>query len=69
MLFSVGHWLILEVCKQLQSWKNENPAQLVTVSVNLSAQQFIDSRFVTELQRGPPPEWNRAVAVPIPSWS
>jgi diguanylate cyclase (GGDEF)-like protein/PAS domain S-box-containing protein len=52
LLFSAGQWLILEVCKQLQSWKNANPAMHpVTVSVNLSAKQFIDPHFVTELQR------------------
>lgn len=52
LLLSAGHWLILEACKQLQSWRNENPTmQPVTVSMNLSAKQFLDARFVKELQR------------------
>ena len=52
LLLSAGHWLILEACKQLQSWKNENPSMRpITVSMNLSAKQFVDARFVEELQR------------------
>jgi diguanylate cyclase (GGDEF)-like protein/PAS domain S-box-containing protein len=51
LLFSAGQWLILEACKQLQAWKNENPtAHAVTISVNLSAKQFADARFVNQLQ-------------------
>jgi len=51
LLFSAGRWLILEACKQLHTWENENPAtQDVTISVNLSAKQFADTRFVNELQ-------------------
>ena len=51
LLYATGHWLILEACKQLQIWKNEDPAVgAVTISVNLSAKQFADARFVTELQ-------------------
>jgi diguanylate cyclase (GGDEF)-like protein/PAS domain S-box-containing protein len=50
LLYATGHWLILEACKQLQSWKNQPGAPPVTISVNLSAKQFADARFVTELQ-------------------
>jgi PAS domain S-box-containing protein len=51
LLYATGHWLILEACKQLQAWKNDYPASAgVTISVNLSAKQFADARFVTELQ-------------------
>ncbi|MGD1022517.1 MAG: GGDEF domain-containing phosphodiesterase [Candidatus Sulfotelmatobacter sp.] len=51
LLSAAGHWLILEVCKQLQSWKCEDPAMATaTVSVNLSAKQFADARFVNEIQ-------------------
>jgi diguanylate cyclase (GGDEF)-like protein/PAS domain S-box-containing protein len=52
LLLSAGYWLILEACKQLQSWRNENPTiQPITVSMNLSAKQFVDTCFVKELQR------------------
>ena len=50
LLYALGHWLILEACKKLQSWKNRHPAISVTISVNLSAKQFADARFVPELQ-------------------
>jgi diguanylate cyclase (GGDEF)-like protein/PAS domain S-box-containing protein len=51
LLFAAGHWLILEACRQLQAWKISNPELgTVTVSVNLSAKQFADARFVTDLQ-------------------
>ena len=50
LLYTLGHWLILEACKQLQSWKVPHPAISVTISVNLSAKQFADARFVPELQ-------------------
>lgn len=50
LLFALGHWLILEACQQLQNWKNQHPAISVTISVNLSAKQFADPRFVPELQ-------------------
>jgi len=51
LLSAAGHWLILEACKQLQTWTHEHPAMAtVTVSVNLSAKQFADARFVHELQ-------------------
>ncbi len=51
LLSAAGHWLILEACKQLQDWTSEHPAIAdVTISVNLSAKQFADARFVNELQ-------------------
>ncbi len=51
LLSAAGHWLILEACRQLQTWSHEHPAMAsVTVSVNLSAKQFADARFVNELQ-------------------
>jgi diguanylate cyclase (GGDEF)-like protein/PAS domain S-box-containing protein len=51
LLFATGHWLILEACRQLQVWKNQNPTLAqVSISVNISAKQFADARFVNELQ-------------------
>jgi diguanylate cyclase (GGDEF)-like protein/PAS domain S-box-containing protein len=51
LLFATGHWLIFEVCKQLQMWKNDLSVPTpVPISVNVSAKQLADARFVTELQ-------------------
>jgi diguanylate cyclase (GGDEF)-like protein/PAS domain S-box-containing protein len=51
LIIATGHWLILEACKQSQTWKHQYPAMpAVTVSVNISGRQFADAHFVTELQ-------------------
>ena len=52
LLVSTGQWVILEACQQLRAWdKREfgDPSR-VTVSVNVSAKQLADSRFVTSLE-------------------
>lgn len=51
LLFAAGQWLILQACRQLESWTNLYPAMgAITIGVNLSARQFADARFVSELQ-------------------
>ena len=51
LLIATGHWLILEACRQSQTWKNQYPAMpAIPVSVNISGRQFADASFVTELQ-------------------
>jgi diguanylate cyclase (GGDEF)-like protein/PAS domain S-box-containing protein len=51
LLFSTGQWLMLEACKQLRTWQAELPAMgSLTISVNISAKQFADSRFVSDLE-------------------
>jgi diguanylate cyclase (GGDEF)-like protein/PAS domain S-box-containing protein len=47
LLVSTGQWVILEACKQLRAWDSEIPAmEDVSISVNLSARQLADARFV-----------------------
>ena len=51
LLISTGQWVIFEVCNQLRTWKIEIPTMRTeTVSVNISAKQFADSRFVSSLE-------------------
>jgi EAL domain-containing protein (putative c-di-GMP-specific phosphodiesterase class I) len=51
LLFSIGQWLILKACQQLREWEEKNhAAQAVTMNINLSARQFADPRFVTDLR-------------------
>jgi diguanylate cyclase (GGDEF)-like protein/PAS domain S-box-containing protein len=51
LLFSIGQWLILTACRQLRAWEANNPdAAAVSMHVNLSARQFADARFVTDLR-------------------
>jgi diguanylate cyclase (GGDEF)-like protein/PAS domain S-box-containing protein len=51
LLVSTGHWVILEACKQLQAWGKESPAMgAVNMSVNISAKQLADTRFVADVE-------------------
>jgi diguanylate cyclase (GGDEF)-like protein/PAS domain S-box-containing protein len=51
LLVSVGQWVILEACKQLQAWDKEIPLlETVSMSVNVSAKQLADDGFVTRLE-------------------
>jgi diguanylate cyclase (GGDEF)-like protein/PAS domain S-box-containing protein len=51
LLVSTGHWMILQACQQLRTWDNEIPSLLETtsMSVNISAKQLADTRFITDL--------------------
>jgi EAL domain-containing protein (putative c-di-GMP-specific phosphodiesterase class I) len=51
VLVSIGHWLILQACRQLREWEVNNPSgQPMNVTVNVSARQFADARLVNDLQ-------------------
>jgi EAL domain-containing protein (putative c-di-GMP-specific phosphodiesterase class I) len=51
LLSATGHWLILQACRQLRAWEQKDPSlAAVNISVNLSAKQFADARFVPDLQ-------------------
>ena len=47
ILISVGHWLLLQVCRQLREWEAAHPAgKSVCVTVNISARQFADGQLI-----------------------
>jgi diguanylate cyclase (GGDEF)-like protein/PAS domain S-box-containing protein len=51
LLVATGQWVILEACKQLRAWDIAIPAmEAVNISVNISAKQLVDPRFVTDLK-------------------
>jgi EAL domain-containing protein (putative c-di-GMP-specific phosphodiesterase class I) len=51
LLISTGQWVILEVCNQLRTWKTDVPTMgTESASVNISAKQLADSRFVSSLE-------------------
>ncbi len=51
ILVSLGHWLMLEACKQLREWEvNQGATEALTLTVNLSARQFADARLAADLQ-------------------
>ena len=51
LLVSVGHWLIMQACRQLRDWQaTDYSGQPMKVTVNISARQFADARLVHDLQ-------------------
>jgi len=51
ILVSIGHWLLLQACRQLRAWEDSHlPERPTHVTVNVSARQFADARLVTDVQ-------------------
>lgn len=51
VLVSIGHWLILQACRQLREWDvNTFSAAPVNITVNVSARQFADAHLVNDIQ-------------------
>ena len=51
MLPSIGEWSCREACGQLRDWQNRFPKLVpLTMSVNLSTEQFSDTELVSKLQ-------------------
>lgn len=48
LILNIGEWVLKEACKQAKAWQNSGLAPL-TVSVNLSAQQFRQANLLTNL--------------------
>src|SRR5271169_106414 len=51
ILVSIGHWLILQACRQLCEWEASRFSdQPMNITVNVSALQFADARLVNDIQ-------------------
>jgi diguanylate cyclase (GGDEF)-like protein/PAS domain S-box-containing protein len=51
ILVSIGHWLILQACRQLCDWESNRVSdQPMNITVNVSARQFADARLVNDIQ-------------------
>ncbi len=51
ILVSIGHWLMLEACRQLREWEATHyTGKTLNIMVNLSARQFTDARLVSDIQ-------------------
>ena len=51
LLVSIGHWLVMQACRQLSEWEITNSAgSPVSLTLNVSARQFADARLVNDIQ-------------------
>ncbi len=52
ILVSIGHWLVLQACRQLREWEAARfPAQPpLSITMNVSGRQFADARLVNDIQ-------------------
>jgi diguanylate cyclase (GGDEF)-like protein/PAS domain S-box-containing protein len=50
LILPLGLWVLQAACKQLAMWASQNEKAHLTVSVNVSAQQFRDPGFVNEVR-------------------
>jgi diguanylate cyclase (GGDEF)-like protein/PAS domain S-box-containing protein len=51
ILVSIGHWLLLQTCRQLRDWGAGNfSAEPMHITVNVSARQLADARLVNDIQ-------------------
>jgi EAL domain-containing protein (putative c-di-GMP-specific phosphodiesterase class I) len=50
LIVEIGWWVLREACRQLRSWQLENGAAFqLTMSVNLSAKQFVEPGLVQKI--------------------
>ncbi|HEU4321584.1 MAG TPA: EAL domain-containing protein [Roseiflexaceae bacterium] len=50
LILPIGEWVLQAVCRQIAAWRREG-RRLVTVSVNVSARQFVHESFVADVAR------------------
>ena len=50
LIIRIGHWVILQACKQLKVWESMPLMQDLQVSVNVSAKQFRDPDFLHDVE-------------------
>ncbi len=51
LIVPIGIWVLQTACEQLQSWQSDTLTRDLTLAVNVSAKQFWQDDFVTQVQR------------------
>ncbi len=51
LIVPIGLWVLQTACKQLQTWQSDALTRDLTLAVNVSAKQFWQDDFVTQVQR------------------
>jgi diguanylate cyclase (GGDEF)-like protein/PAS domain S-box-containing protein len=50
LVIPLGRWILYESCRQMREWQNNNPwAKSLTVSINLSCKQFLQSDLTEQV--------------------
>ena len=50
LIFPIGQWVLETACRQLRAWQNNPLTRDLTISINVSAKQFYQADFVTQVQ-------------------
>lgn len=50
LILPIGKWVLESACAQLKAWQQNDLARHLTLSVNVSAKQFHEASFVSEVQ-------------------
>jgi diguanylate cyclase (GGDEF)-like protein/PAS domain S-box-containing protein len=51
LIGELGQWVLETACRQLAAWASQPGMEALTVAVNVSMRQFLDSRFVQLVER------------------
>lgn len=49
-IIKIGHWVLLQACRQLKAWESSPKLSKIRLSVNISAKQFLYIHFIQELR-------------------
>jgi EAL domain-containing protein (putative c-di-GMP-specific phosphodiesterase class I) len=50
LILPIGQWVLETACAQLQAWQQHAVTRELTLSINVSAKQFRQAQFVTQVQ-------------------
>jgi len=50
LIVSIGRWVLAEACRHVARWRTRHPDRALSVSVNLSARQFLHAELIDEVR-------------------